>query len=107
MFFSGGRDETIPAEVVESLYDEAGGARWLIRIADAGHLSLTSQCLIGPASGRGCGDGFVDWQTALDVGAYYLTAMFGHHLRDIDGYADDLVSAPFAEASLEHDRFPQ
>ena len=116
MHFLAEEDATVSNDAIQAQYDNSEGARWLLRVIDAGHFSFSNICLLAPDYGDGCGEGmrasgetftFLDDQIVHGLTNYYQTALYGFYLKGIDEYADDLRAEPFADhVSLTVDRFP-
>jgi len=117
MHFKAEEDKTVGGESIEANYSDSAGARWILRVTDAGHFSFSNMCLLDPEFGDGCGEGkregseeaftFLDDQIAHDLTNYYETALFGYYLKGVEEYADDLVAEPFADyVDFEYDGFP-
>ncbi len=117
MHFKAEEDKTVAGADIEANYSDSAGARWILRVKDAGHFSFSDMCLLDPNFGDGCGEGtredteetftFLDDEVAHDLTTYYETALFGYYLKGVDEYADDLVAEPFSDhVDFEYSRFP-
>jgi dienelactone hydrolase len=117
MYFLATEDRTlIDPTPTQSNYDSVSGPKMLISVVDAGHYSFSNGCPLGIGGGDGCGTAtrangetfaFLEDSRVHAITRHYQTALWGHYLKGVEAYADDLSAAPFAsDVMIQRDRMP-
>jgi predicted dienelactone hydrolase len=116
MFFTATEDKTLENAPTEANYRSLPGPKMWISVIDAGHFSFSNGCPLGIGNGDGCGTAtrangetftFLLDARVHAITSFYQTALFGHYLKGITRYADDLRAEPFsADAKVERERMP-
>jgi dienelactone hydrolase len=116
MFFTATEDKTLANAPTEANYRSLTAPKMWISVIDAGHFSFSNGCPLGIGNGDGCGTAtrasgesftFLVDSRVHEITNFYQTALYGHYLKGVSRYADDLRSEPFsADTTIERERMP-
>lgn len=98
-------DRTIPEfnSVMITIYnDKSAASKFLLEHVDAGHFSFSNMCDLIPTFGDGCGEEFMDYDTAHRIGRQYITAFYGYYIKGIQQYKSFLMENHF-EGDLNYE----
>jgi predicted dienelactone hydrolase len=116
MYFIATEDQTLPNDPVQAHYDALNAPKMYLSVIDAGHFSFSNGCPLSIGAGDGCGTAtrdsgetftFLEDTRVHEITKFYQTALWGHYLKGVEGYADDLLAEPFGnDVDVQRDGMP-